>query len=454
MPTFMLSLSRASSLRLAMAAATTAVLVALAPAASADEIRLYDPATCEVKTEKGEVVDESWTVVAWKTSPTQPLKKAETRLVLDIKRTTDDPQAAKLRTAIDDLARGQFGPAREALTGVAGGGLSRNPDTDRVEFKPFPLEQGAAKAKWYVGYAHFFWAKAALLEGKEKNDKSLVEAALRALDADQKDEKGFLARFKEGKSRWYADAMGLKAEALLLLGRHDEAAAAWDALYQKSIQLPIGPRFAYESKLGPGRIAEAKGDATGAEGAYETAASALQSLLDQAPDACAQRELGRYWAEARVQKARVMLRGAERADSPPEYSRLRAFLEQGSPESIKARLAGKKPEVIDAMVAGAQAPTVQAVVQNGIGLAYFSEKKYVDALFAFAEVRIKHFAVRDEVPRALWHLAKAADAAGAAATGKEAKALFAGQADAARKELERSFKGWTPTKGRGPETRK
>ena len=429
--------------------AAACAVASLARPARADEIRFYDPATCEVKTEKGDVNDESWTQITWKSTPTSPIKKVETRLLVEIKRTgagADDPSAQKLRAALDELGRGQYAAAREAFTGIAGGGLAKNPENDRVEFKPFP-SSGDKKGKWYEGYAHFFWAKTAYLEGKEKNDLALLEAARRALDADSGGgEKGFLQRFREGKNRYYADAMALKGDVLLALGKPDDAGKAWDELYQKVIQLPsIGPRFAFEAKLGAGRIAEAKGDVPGAESAYEAAASALQAMLDApSADSCARRELGRYWAEARVQKARVMLNNAEKLDSPPEYARLRKFLEEGSPESLKARLTGRPPEVVDAVVAGAQAPTVQAVVQNGIGLAYLNEKRYVDAMFAFNEVRIKHFAVRDEVARALWYLQRAASEAAKAATRPEAKNLFQGQAEAAKKELESSFKGWTP----------
>ena len=44
------------------------------------------------------------------------------------------------------------------------------------------------------------------------------------------------------------------------------------------------------------------------------------------------------------------------------------------------------------------------------------------------------------MPRALYYLAKAADAASAAATKPEAKTLFKDQATAARQELEHSWK--------------
>jgi hypothetical protein len=416
-----------------------AVLAALASAsdARADEIRYYDPATGELKTEKvQEVTDESWTFVTYRPGANKPLKKVETRLVTEIRRAGDDAQLGVFRAAEDELARGNYAAAMKGFADVGGGGMFRD-DQDKTAFRPFPSD---AKAKWYAGYAQFLWAKAAYLQGREKADAILLQSALRALDTDSAAEKGFLQRFKEGKNRYYADALALKGDLLLALSRPAEAAAAWEELYQKSISLPIGARWSFEAKVGAGKIAEAKGSTTEAESAYEAAASALQSLLEQAPDAPARRALGRYWAEARVQKARVMLHAAEKADSPPEYARLRGFLQEGTPDAIRQKFAGKSAEVVEAVVAGALSPTVQAIVSNGIGLSYLSEKKYVEALFAFSEVRIKHFSVREEVPRALYYLAKAATAAAAAATKPDAKVLFTQQADVARKELQTAWK--------------
>ena len=88
---------------------------------------------------------------------------------------------------------------------------------------------------------------------------------------------------------------------------------------------------------------------------------------------------------------------------------------------------------------GALSPTVQAVAQTGIGLAFLSEKKYPEAVFAFTNVRIKYFAVGEAVPRALYYLAKAADAAAEAARAPDAKSLYKAQAEAARQELAGSW---------------
>jgi len=415
-------------------------LALAAPAARADELRYYDAATCEPVTEQvADVVEENWAFVSYRVKAGQNLKRVDTRLVIDIKRAGEDSQVAAFKSALAEYQNGNWAGARQGFGTVAGGGLTQDSTDGTIKNKPFPAPEGG-KVKWYVPYAHYMYAAAIYREGLAKKDDKLLGYGLEALDADTAEGKGFLARYKEGKSRWYADAMLLKAQILLALKRYDEAAAAFDALYQKSLTVPVGVRFSYEAKLGPGRVAEAKGDGNAAEAAYEAASAAVQSLLDQPQDPCSKRELGRYFNEARMQKARIMLAAAEKADSPPEFARVRTYLMTGAPDALRQKLAGKPADVVDAVLAGALSPTVQAVANNGIGLAFLSEKKYADAVFAFTNVRIKYFSVTEEVPRALYYLAKAADAASAAATKPEAKTLFKDQAAAARQELEHSWK--------------
>lgn len=428
--------------RPSLALAALALAATAAGAARADEIRYLDPATCAPTSKTvADIVEENWLQVSFRVKAGQAVERVDTRLVLDIKRSAEDAQATAYRAAVSELDSGNAEAARSAFAAVAGGGRTVDPGTGKAEYKPFAPEAG--KAKWYVGYAIYHYALASYRDGVAKGDKQLLEDALRALDADSGEEKGYLARYKEGKNRWYADALLLKAQTLLALDRADQAAAAFDALYQKSITTPIGARFAYEAKLGPGRVAEAKKDLTGAETAYEAAAAAVQSLLEQTTDPCSRRDYGRYYNEARMEKARVMREAAEKEGSAAAFGRLRTFLQQGTPEALKAKLAGKPAEVIDAVMAGALAPTVQAVAQNGIGLAFLAEKKYSEAVFAFAQVRVKYFSVTAEVPRALYYLAKAADGAAAAATKPEGKALYQAQAKGARDELQKDWRGST-----------
>ena len=433
----------AGRLPLAVAVLCGASLLSFARAAEADEIRAYDPATGEIRTERVfEVLDETWTQISYRPGPGKPLAKIDTRLVIEIRRSADDSQATAYRAAEEELARGNHAAARNAFGQIAGGGLVKDPANDTLTWKPFPAPE-AGKAKWYLAYAQYQCALALYREGKAKGDKSILAYALRALESDAAGEKGFLQRYKEGKSRYYADAMNLKALVLLELGKPTEAAVAFDDLYKKSLELSapsLAPRWSYEAKRGTGLIAEAKGVGTEAEANYEAAAAALQSLLEKAPDLWSRREFGRYFNEARVQKARVMRESAEKAGSPAEFGRLRTFLQTFTPEALKAKFPTSPPEVFDAVVAGAMAPSVQAIVENGVGLAYLYEKKYVDALFAFNEVRVKHYAVREEVPRALYYMTKAAEGAAQAAVKAEAKTLFEGQAAAARSELARAWK--------------
>lgn len=449
-PSMLLLRRLAASLLVPAAAAVAAALAVVgAPPATADEIRVYDGATCEQKTERVlEVTDENWMEIRFRRATNKPLEKIETRLVIDIRRGETDPQVTAYRTAEEDLSHGNFTAARAGFATIAGGGWVKNAENDTYAFKPFPSAEGG-KPKWYIVYAQYFFAKSIYLEGKSKGDKALVGYALRALDADTPGEKGaagekgFLQRTKEGKSRYYADALLLRADCLLELGQYAEAATAFDDLFQKTIQNPaIGAKWTYQAKIGPGRIAEAQGNGPKAEQEYTAAASALQGAMATAPDACARRDLGRFFCEARMRAARVILKSAEVANASAEYDRLRKYLQTNlSPDALRSQLSGQPAPIVDAILQGAVAPSVQAVVSNGNGMSYLFRKQWVDALWAFNEVRVKHYSVREEVPRALYYLAKAADGAAEQATKPEAKALFKGQADAARQELDRSWKG-------------
>ncbi len=430
--------------RLRLGSAPTALLcaaslLAFGRRASADEIRYTDPKKCEPAVlQVAEITEETWTTIAYKVKAKGAIERMEMRFVTDVRRTAEDAQTKAYAAAATELSNGSLTAARFGFGSVAGGGLVQDGESGALVFKAFPAAE-AGKAKWYADYAQYHYALCLVREGLFKNETPLLEAALKVIDGDGGAEKGFLARYKEGKSRWYADALLLRAQTLLGLKRYDEAATAFDALYEKSIRNPIGVRFSYEAKIGPGRIAEAKGSNQDAGMAYDAASAALQSLFDQATDACSRRDLGRLYNEARMQRARVMLEAAQKTEAPSDYAELRKYLEAGRPEALRTKFAGKPAEVIDAVVAGALAPTVQAVAQTGIGLAFLSEKKYSEAVFALTNVRIKYFAVGEAVPRALYYLAKAADAAAAAAQRPDAKSLYQSQADAARQELSRSW---------------
>jgi len=436
-------------------AAAALAAAALPGLARADEIRYRDPQSCDTKVEKvAEVVAETWTEVAARRKPKGAVDlKIPARLVDEIVRPADDPQSQKFLDALGDLGRGRLVEARDAFAAVGGGGPRVDEAGGRVVFRPFNAGDEKGRPKWHAEYAHYYYAEAAWRAAGGK-DKEGLEAALRALVADTPAakpeagkepapaEKGFLVRFAGGKSRYYPHAMLLKARILQDLGRHDEALKAYDELYAKTIELQLGARWAFEAKVGAGRVAEAKGAGAEAEAAYEAAAAALESLVATAPDACTRRDLGRYFNEAGVQKARVLLQAAEKANSPPAYARLQEYLKGRTPEALAARVRGRPAEVVAAIVEGGSAPSVQAVLQNGLGLALLAQGKHSEAVLAFTEVRVKHFAETAEVPRALSYLAKAADAAAAAASSPEAKAVYQAQAAGARKDLAASYPDW------------
>src|SRR5262249_47368070 len=154
---------------------------------------------------------------------------------------------------------------------------------------------------WKAEYAIYYYALASYSEGLAKDDEQLLTDALVALTAEAPDNQGFLARTKGGKSRLYADALVLKGNVEVALKKFDAPTATFSELYQTSLTTPIGVRFSYEAKIGPGRIAEKKGDTNAAEAAYDAAAAAIEGLLDQPLDPCSRRELGRLYAEARNQ---------------------------------------------------------------------------------------------------------------------------------------------------------
>jgi hypothetical protein len=432
--------------------------LAFAAPAAADEITRLDPDKGTVVVDKvAEIADENWVEVSYRLDPKGPVKKTPTRFVLDVRRASEDAQAAQLQGGLDDLAQGRFKDATTAFSNVGGGGPVVD-ESGKLVFRAFGAGE-AGKPKWYAEYAHYWYAYAAwrlATTGPEKDRQATLEFALRAIEADKpagkeggKDvpaEKGFLARYKEGKSRFYPHALLLRADLLADLGRADQAIAAYDALYQKSLTTPIGARWSFEAKVGPGRVAEIKGVGTEAETAYEAAAAAMDSLLVEAKDRPSRDALGRYYNETRMRKAAIMLRTAESEKSPAAYGRLRDYLNGGTPEALERKFSGKPPEVVAAVKAGAMSPTVQAVAQNGIGLAYLAEKKWTEALFAFGSVRIKYFQVAAEVPRALYYLAQAADGAAEAASKPEAKTMYKAQAEAARAEIKTSYKDWTPGK--------
>lgn len=407
----------------------TAALLTGAASARADEIVTLHPDTCEqVVIKAHEVLPETWTEVEYRERDKGPTKKVPLALVLEIHRSAASKDKSNLENALLELDRGNLTEARMALRELAGGGYSTQ-EGQRVFTSFMPKDTGKAKGKrpaWTAEYAHFFYAKALVLEGlKTQNDK-LLEEALLCLDdlpvpgADPKQEAttgGFLARFKGGNSRWLPEAIALKGRALIGLKRFEDAAKVFEDLYNQAVTSGLSPRWVYEAKVGPGLIAEAQGDQAKAIQAYEQAPTALDTLIAQVPNRCLRLEVGRYYSQLRAHAAALMLAKAEAAGTAAAYGPVKAYLLEGQPEALKRRLGSRPPEQQEALLTGARAPEVQAVNQIGLGQAYLAEGKFEEAVLALRAVAIRHFGARERAAAALYFLAKAADGAGKAAKG-------------------------------------
>jgi hypothetical protein len=232
--------------------------------------------------------------------------------------------------------------------------------------------------------------------------------------------------------------MHLKARALLGLKKYAEAEAVWDDLFKQAVGANLSPRWVFESKLGPGRVAEAQGDVDKAVQAYERAPTALETMLQQATSRCMRLEIGRYFSQVRAKAAALLLHKAQNGGGPSAFVTLRTFLVEGQPEALQAKFASKSPEQLEALMAGARDPQVQAVAQTGLGLTYLNEQKYDEAILALQSVAVRYFAAREYAANALFHLAKAADAAAQAAK-PTAKATYAAIKDEAVKKLKAEY---------------
>ena len=337
---------RVGPIRMLLPIGAIAAAIGFASPCRADEIRYRDPATCEIVVEKiSDTSEETWATIGYRTKPGAPIKRIDTRLLVDIVRDASDSSTAAFASATQEYAsaelhrrahrlrngrgrRAHRGPRDregrvQALRGVGGRQADRQAEVVRRR-RPVPLRAGELPGG----------------HGEERPDARRRRAA-RARRGFS-DEKGFLARYKEGKSRWYADAWLLKGQCQLALKKYDEAAATFDALYEKVLKTPaIGARFAYEAKLGARADRRGQGRGVRLGAAYDSAAAALQSLLEQAPDACSRADLGRFYNEARMKKARVMLDAATKNDAPTDFAELRKYLEAGTPDGPSPAVRGQ-----------------------------------------------------------------------------------------------------------------
>ena len=423
------------------------LLAAAAPAARADEIIVRDPDTgVKSSINAWGITSESWSEVKYKERERSAEKSVPTLSVVSIKRKDKSANAASLEAAIADLRRGNFREAAESLRAINGGGGNMDLETGERKFVSFSENDPTGRNKrppWSSEYSHFYYAKARFLEGVKNNDRGALEEALMAL-VDMKvpvgegTTGGFLKRFAGGNSRFYAEAMALKAEVLTKLARYDEAKTTFAELDSAALKVPLAPQWLYRGAIGPGVIAEAKGDLTGAVSGYSAASNKLWVILGKEQRKWLLAEVGRYISRARMRTSAVMLASAEKRNAASAFRELRTHITGGSPEALRKKASGRglSAAAVAAIVAGARDPAVQAVGLNGMGLAYLSDAKpnYEQALLAFKAVTIKYFQEPEQHARALYYLAKAADKAAQEAKG-EVKTMYAAMVGEATKML-------------------
>jgi len=416
--------------------------------ARADEIIVRDLDTgAESSIRAWKVTSESWSEIKYKERERSADRTISPALrVVRIRHSQRSKEAEDLDAAIAELGRKNYREAADALQAISGGGYKTDLETGDRKYVSFSEHDPKGRNKrppWLSEYSHFYYAQAKYLEGRSKKDRDLLQEALLAIDdlpvpdgeAGQTTG-GFLGRFANGNSRFYPDAMAIKANLLVALARYDDAAALFTALHNASIRVPLDPRWSYEGLIGAGTIAEAQGDATSSIEAYNAAATTMKLLLREEARGWMLNQYGRYYSQARMHAAAVMLQTAEKRKAVSAFNKLRAWIKGGQPETLRAQAGGLPKKAVDALVAGAREPTVQAVGLNGIGLAYLNEPKpkYEEALLAFKAVTVKYFQVPEQHARALYYLAKAAKGAAAQAKG-EARSMYEGMVEQARTML-------------------
>ena len=425
---------------------TLGVLLATSPA-HADEIIVRDLDTGqESSINAWGITSETWSEVKYKERERSAEKSVPTLTVVDIRRNDKSANAQALRTAIAELGRRNFREAADAFQAINGGGTKLDLETGERKFVSFSENDPKGRNKrpsWISEYSHFYYAKSKYLQGVKNNDRAALNEALYALDdvkAPSGDGKtgGFIGRFSGGNSRFYPEALMLKANALTRLARFDDAKTTFAELDDAAIKVPLLPRWLYEGAIGPGVIAEAKGDLKGAVSGYNAASNKMWVMLGKEQRRWLLGEVGRYISRASMRTTAAMLGAAEKSGNAGDFRTLRAHVDGSGPEALRKKANGRglNKNAVQAVVAGARDPAVQAVGLNAEGLAYLSggKPKYEEALLAFKGVTVKYFQEPEQHARALYYLAKAADGASKAAKG-EAKTMYSAMATEATRML-------------------
>ncbi len=437
-----------------LCAALLAVVVGLLAsptAAQADEIEIIDLETCKRSTLRvAEVVSETWAKVSYrvKRPGRGPVEEIDTIRVVAVRRGGGE----RVDSARAALRQRNYREAVKVSQSLCGGGWTTTVDEDGIEQRVYNSfnkndPKGSKKRKnWKSEYGHFLYAKSLTKQGLAEKNKDVIGDALLALDdvpvsgaADKQTSGGFLGRFKGGNSRFYGEALALKAQALTFLGKHDEAKTVFDSLSQDAMRVPLSPQWSFVAATGGGHIAEAKGDLKAAVSAYSRAASSLLAILGTEKHRCHQLELGRYFARARALAIRVKLKEAERTNNKGLYVQLGKELQNETPARLKTKYQSKPKAVLSAIMVGAQDPEVRAISSIGLGLANFHAGKFEDAVVSFREVTVVHFRRAEQVAQAYYYLGQAAEQAAKKANAKT-KTMYETMAKEAKEALRTTFR--------------
>ena len=258
--------SSCTSPRLPPAVAAGGNVVALSPPfaslAAADDPRprRYDLRSRRLRV--ADVGDENWVEIRGAITPTKGGRRS--RRACPRHQARREATRTSRRSAARPACAGQLLAARQGFATVAGGGWPRTRTTTRcVQAVP---DRGRRKASG-TRSTRSSSSRRRRTSRKAKGDKSL---AGHARASTPRRSKGFLQRTKEGKSRWYADALLLKATA----SQPDATRMPrpTTSLRSRSRTPPSAPSGrTRQDRLG---LAEAQGDGRKAEQEFTAAVSA------------------------------------------------------------------------------------------------------------------------------------------------------------------------------------
>ncbi len=179
---------------------------------------------------------------------------------------------------------------------------------------------------------------------------------------------------------------------LLGLGQASAAQKKYDAALEAATQLQTAARTAkrplweIEAVLFRAGVNEAKGNTAGATGDYDEVIRVADSHAASAKDESLRNRLQRSSVIAAVRKGWVIVDKAEKSKAAADFEAARGYF-QG--------LSGKH----------GKDPRVAAATSNALGVIQFAAGNTKEALRQFQTTEVRHFAVPEEVARALFYQA-------------------------------------------------